>query len=89
MAEDLRVSARLNPFMLPFSSSLLLLWVEPRLLWLKGKVFDNTFLVEIDRVTKRESSRGNFERLEVRLPFLMLIFVYVLHVLVGRICVTV
>ena len=36
MAEDLSVSARLKPFMLPFSSSLLLLWVEPRLLWLKA-----------------------------------------------------
>ena len=36
MADDRRVSARLNPFMLPFSSSLLLLLVEPRL-WLHGK----------------------------------------------------
>ena len=36
MADDLRVSARLNPFILPFSSSLLLLLVEPRL-WLRCK----------------------------------------------------
>ena len=36
LKEDLRVSARPNPFMLPFSSSVLVLLVESRL-WLHGK----------------------------------------------------